>query len=249
MKKIIIFILLLIFTLSLYAQVESSSIILNRGKLWQTIGLGKVGPSFSNWSQRGIGLDWPGFDVTRISENIGGSASYMVSGGMYVGAMYGDSVLSVEEWALYAGGVAEGNASKYTATKNRKVENHWLVDNPSAGEEIVETVWEYNINYDDEFQIRRMLPIRVKRTSHQWSGSQLDENYIIHEYVIKNIYDELKTKIPAGQFLADSLKDFYSLITYGLHANSRAWTVLFPSLSPGARNLMSHSDFPKQWDP
>ena len=243
MKKTIIFILLLIFTLSLYAQVESSSIILNRGKLWQTIGLGKVGPSFSNWSQRGIGLDWPGFDVTRISENIGGSASYMVSGGMYVGAMYGDSVLSVEEWALYAGGVAEGNASKYTATKNRKVENHWLVDNPASGEEVVETVWEYNINYDDEFQIRRMLPIRVKRTSHQWSGSQLDENYIIHEYVIKNIYDELKTKIPAGQFLADSLKDFYSLITYGLHANSRAWTVLFPSLSPGARNTGFNYNF------
>ena len=243
MKIIIKIFLVAAFVSALYAQVESSSIIFNRGKLWQTISMGKVGPSFSNWSQRGIGLDWPGFDITRISENIGGSASYMVSGGMYVGSMFKDSVLSVEEWALYAGSVAEGNASKYTVKTNRKIQNHWLENNPNMGEEVVETVWEYNVNYDDEFQIRRMLPIRVKRTSHQWSGSQLDENYIIHEYVIKNIYDELRPQLPADRFLADSLKDFYSLITYGLQANSRAWTVLFPSLSPGARNTGFNYNF------
>ncbi len=100
MKKIIALFLFISITSTFYAQVESSSIILNRGKLWQTIGLGKVGPSFSNWSQRGIGLDWPGFDATLISENIGGAASYMVSGGMYVGSMFQDSVLSVENSSL-----------------------------------------------------------------------------------------------------------------------------------------------------
>lgn len=231
----------------LYSQVESSSIILNRGQLWQTISFGKIGPSFSNWSKRGIGLEWPGFDPTLISENIGGSPSHMVSGGMYVGAMAGDSVLSVEEWSLYAGSVAQGASAKYVVTKHRKKypngENYWLQTDPNVGEELVESVWEYNPNYEDEFQIQRMMPIRVTRNSHQWSGSKEDENYIIHEYVIKNIYDELKEILPEERFLADTLKDFYSLINYGLHSNSRSWGVLFPSLTPGARNTGFNYDF------
>ncbi len=244
-------IILILFTLVLaevsLAQVESSSIILNRGKLWQTISFGKTGPSFSNWSRRGIGLDWPGFDPSLIGENIGGSPSHLVSGGMYVGAMAGDSVLSVEEWALYAGSVAEGAAAKYRITEHRRIypdgENHWLKSDPSGAEEQIRTVWEYNTDYEDEYQIQRMLPIRVTRTSYQWSGSMEDENYIIHEYVIKNIAEELRTVLPADRFIADTLKDFYSLVTYGLHCNSRSWTVLFPSLTPGARNTGFNYNF------
>ncbi len=225
----------------LFAQIESSSIILNRGKLWQTISFGKVGPSFSNWSTRGIGLDWPGFDPSLISENIGGSASHLVSGGIYIGTKWRpDSILSVEDWSLYAGSIAEGAAAKYRIVSHKHLypdgANHWLQTNPDAGEEVVESIWEYNINYEDEFQIKRMIPIRVKRTTHQWSGSKLDENYIIHEYVIKNISQEIKSAALPDRFVADSLYDFYVLINYGIHCNSRSWGVLFPSLSPGARN-------------
>jgi hypothetical protein len=81
-----------------------------------------------------------------------------------------------------------------------------------------------------------MMPVRVKRISHQWSGSKEDENYIIHEYIIKNISDEIKTKVPPERFVASTLYDFYAVINYGLHANSRSWLVMFPSLTPGARN-------------
>ncbi len=238
---LILLISITLFQVSVYSQIESSSLIFNRGKLWQTIQFGKVGPSFSNWTQRGIGLDWPGFDASLISDNIGGQASHLVSGGLIIGAKWSqDSILSVEEWSLYAGSVAEGAGAKYRVLTHRRVfpngSNHWLQTNPLAGEEVIETVWEYNPDYTDEFQIKRMLPIRVKRTSHQWSGSKADENYILHEYVIKNISPEIKNIVPTTRFVADTLIDFYAVINYGIHCNSRAWSVLFPSLSPGARN-------------
>ncbi|NWF50227.1 MAG: T9SS type A sorting domain-containing protein [Ignavibacteriaceae bacterium] len=242
-KNIGIFFLLTFFISSaeIFPQIESSSIILTRGKLWQTVGFGKVGPAFSNWVQRGIGLDWPGFDPSLINENIGGSASYMVSGGLYVGAKWTkDSLLSVEEWSLYAGSVGEGAGAKYIVTKQARLypnnENYWLKTDPNSGEEVIETVWEYNVNYLDEFQIKRMLPVRVRRTTHQWSGSKTDENYIIHDYVIKNISPEIRTKVPPDRFVADTLYDFYAVINYGIHCNSRSWSVLFPALTAGARN-------------
>jgi len=250
-KTIKIILLLLAAAIQSYAQVESSTFILNRGQLWQTVSLGKVGPSFSNWTQRGIGLDWPGFDASLISDNIGGTASHMVSGGFYMGAKWSaDSILSVEEWSLYGSSVSEGAASKYTVTTNRKLfpngENFWLKADPNVGEEVIETVWEYNVNYQDEFQIKRMLPLRVKRTTHQWSGSKTDENYIIHEYVIKNISQEIKAVVPPTRFVADSLLDVYIILNYGLHSNSRSWSVLFPSLTPGARNTWFFSNASKR---
>jgi len=246
-KHIKLFLIFLFFTVSIYSQVESSTFILNRGQLWQTVSLGKVGPSFSNWTQRGIGLDWPGFDASLISENIGGTASHMVSGGFYIGAKWSqDSILSVEEWSLYASSVSEGAAAKYIVKTNRKVfpngENFWLQANPNAGEEVIETIWEYNVNYQDEFQIKRMLPVRVKRTTHQWSGSRTDENYIIHEYVIKNISPEIRAVVDPTRFVADTLLDVYLILNYGLHSNSRAWSVQFPSLTPGARNTWLFSN-------
>lgn len=246
-KHIKIFLTFLFLTVSIYSQVESSTFILNRGQLWQTVSLGKVGPSFSNWTQRGIGLDWPGYDASLISENIGGTASHMVSGGFYIGAKWSqDSILSVEEWSLYGSSVSEGAAAKYTVKTNRKVfpngENFWLQTDPNAGEEVIETVWEYNVNYQDEFQIKRMLPVRVSRTTHQWSGSRTDENYIIHEYVIKNISPEIRAVVDPTRFVADTLLDVYLTLNYGLHSNSRAWSVQFPSLSPGARNTWLFSN-------
>lgn len=240
-KKIQIIILILISNF-LLAQIESSSsIILNRGKLWQTFNYGKSGPSFSNWSQRGIGLDWPGFDQSLLSENIGGAASHLVSGGLYVGAKWQkDSILSVEDWSLYASSISEGAAAKYIVTTHKEVypngSNYGLKKDGNVGEHYIKTIWEYNKNYTDEFQIKRMLPVRVTRNVHQWSGSKEDENYIIVEYIIKNISKEIRSSVSPTRFVADTLYDFYALINYGLHANSRAWSVLFPSFTPGARN-------------
>jgi hypothetical protein len=251
MKNKLALLLIIVCSSFSIAQIESSLLILNRGKLWQTVGFGKVGPSFSNWTTRGIGLDWPGFDATLINENIGGSASHLVSGGFYVGAKWSqDSILSVEDWSLYAGSIAEGAGAKYIAKKQIKIypngENYWLQTNPNVGEEVIETVWEYNVNYQDEFQIKRMLPVRVKRTTHQWSGSKEDENYIIHDFIIKNISPEIRNQVSPERFVADTLYDFYLILNYGIHCNSRSWGVLFPSLSPGARNTQFNINNPRK---
>lgn len=235
----------------LVAQVDPGSIILNRGKLWTTISIGKSGPAFANWTKRGIGLDWPGFDPSTISENIGGSASHLLSGGIYVGAKkHPDSVLSVDEWSMYSGSISTTVGTKYVVTKNQRVYgnggNDWLQANPDVGEDYIETVWEYNTAYEDSFNIERMLPVRVTRRVHQWSGSQADENYIIFEYIIKNISEEIRQVVPPEQYVADTLYDFYTLVNYGMHVNSRSWEVLFPSLSPGARNTWFNYDRRRQ---
>ena len=234
----------------LQAQVESSSLmIFNRGKLWQTYSYGKSGPPFSDWSTKGVGLDWPGFDPSLISENIGGSASYLVSGGLFVGAKWSpDSVITVDDWSMYAGSIADGATAKYTVSTNKEVYpnggNFWIKANANAGEQVFKTVWEYNKNYTDknEEMYKRMLPVRVTRTVHQWSGSKLDENYLIVDYVIKNISKEVRATAPPGRFIADTLFDFSTMISYGMHCSSREWNVLFPSLSPGARNTSFNYD-------
>lgn len=245
--SILLFVILLS-TVSLHAQVESSTLIMNRGKLWQSIAYGKVGPNFSNWTKRGIGLDWPGFDPSLISENIGGSPSHLVSGGFYIGALKEkDSVLSVEEWSMYAGSITENAAGKYIVKSHRHLYpnggNHWLQQNPNVGEEVIETVCEYNILHENEWDIEHSLPVRVTRRAHQWSGSQTDENYIIYDYVIKNISEEIKANVSPERFVADTLYEAYILINYGLHCNSRSWSVLFPSLTDGARNTWFNYDF------
>ena len=240
----VLLLMLLIAAEGLLSQVQSSPLlVLNRGKLWQSYSYGKSGPPFGDWAKKGVGLDWPGFDPTLINENLGGSASYLSTGGMVVGAKWSkDSVITVDDWAMYAGSIAEGANSKYVVTTNTELypggENFWVQKDARAGEQVFRTVWEYNKNYTDknEEAYKHMLPIRVTRTVHQWSGSMTDENYVIVDYVIKNISPELRSALPAGRFIADTLFDFISMQSYGIHANSREWSVLFPSLTPGARN-------------
>ncbi|MBM4162084.1 MAG: hypothetical protein FJ217_13435 [Ignavibacteria bacterium] len=220
------------------AQVESPVLSFNRGMLWQSVFFGKIGPNFSNWGRRGIGLDWPGFDETWIREDIGGAPSHMVTGGLWIGAKKAnDSVLTVEDWSMYGGTVSNEPNVKYRVTKHtlkyKNGENYWLKSAPLEGEEVIETVWEYNLNYSNVDDRERQLPVRVRRTAHQWSGSRRDENYVIYEYIIKNISPELRA---AGRAVADTLYGLHLLLNYGLQVNSRAWSVLFPSLTPGARN-------------
>lgn len=228
---------------SLAQEIDSPLLIFNRGKLWQSIYLGKLGPStFNNWRRVGIGLDWPGFDETLINEDIGGPATHMVAGGFWVGCRKSaDSVLAVEDWSIYGSSVAVEATAKYKVQRHKKINNHWLQDNPNIGEEVIETIWEYNPGYQNEFDLDRQLPIRVKRTSHQWNGSKSDENYIIHEYVLTNISPEIRANYPTRE-ISDTLYDFRMLLNYGLQTNSRSWRVLFPNLTAGARNTFLFYD-------
>lgn len=240
MKKSIILIFIVLAT-TVFPQVESGLQVFVRGSLWHSLLYGKSGPSFNDWKKSGPSLDWPAFDASWIREDIGGSPSHLATGGFLLGCKKtNDSVLVVEDWAIYSGTISTEQNAKYIVKKHghkyKNGENYWLKKNDKEGEEVIETIWQYNINYvPDSNVIERQLPIRVTRKAHQWSGSQKEENYIIYEYVFKNIYNEIKAINP-NRIVVDSLKDFIATLTYGMHSNSRSWTVLFPQLSSGARN-------------
>ncbi len=181
-------------------DVESPALVFNRGMLWNSVFFGKIGPNFSNWGRRGIGLDWPGFDESWIKENIGGPPSHLITGGFWIGAKKSpDSIITVEDWSMYATTISNEPGAKYIVTKHKHLfkneENYWLQQDPSQGEEVIETIWEYNINYTKTDDIERQLPVRVTRKAHQWSGSKRDENYIIYEYTSKTSQMKLKQGI------------------------------------------------------
>lgn len=247
--KSILFLLVILIASYIYPQVEAPSQIFNRGKLWESVYNGKIGPSFNNWRRTGVGLDWPGYDPSWITENIGGAPSYLLSGGMIIGCKKtNDSILTVEDWSIGGGTVSSESGAKYKIIKHSHLykdgQNYGTIFDPKSGEEVIQSVWEYNLEYTDNFGIERQLPIRVKRTSHNWSGSKRDENYIIHEYVIKNISPEIKQRLSALgdakrlKTVSDTLKDFYSMLNYAIHSNSRSWSVNFPTENPGAKNTL-----------
>ena len=233
---------------TLRAQVESPVLVFNRGILWHSVFFAKVGPNFSNWARRGIGLDWPGFDETWIREDVGGAASYLVTGGFYVGARKTrDTVLAVEDWSMYATTVSSDPGAKYRVTRHRqrfqRGQNYWLASEPLVGEEVIETEWEYNLNYSNLDDRERQLPVRVRRAMHQWNGSRRDESYVLSEYVITNISPELQA---AGRDVPDTLFGVHLLLNYALHTNARSWFVLFPSYPAGARNSWFFYDAPRR---
>ncbi len=229
----------LIISVKIFSQqdIESPLLVFNRGQLWQSVYLGKVGPStYNNWRRLGIGLDWPGFDPSLVKEDLGGAPSYLVAGGFWIGCKKSaDSVLAVEDWSIYAGSIGVEVSSKYIVKKHKKIINHGMTKIKNGGDEIIETVWEYNPQYQSQYDLERQLPLRVTRTSHQWNGSKREENYIIHKYVFKNISNEIKANYP-NRKVVDTLFNFIAMLNYGMHANSRSWSVLFPTYSAGARN-------------
>lgn len=240
------FLILILLSATNFAQVDAPSQFFNRGKLWQSVYTAKNGPKYNAWSRSGVGLDWPGFDASWIVEDIGGAPSYLVTGGLYIGCKKtNDSVLVADDWSMY-GEVSADQGSKYLLTKHTHLfkngENFWLQKNPNMGEEVIQSIWEYNVGYTPSYGVERQLPIRVTKTSQNWSGSKRDENYIIHEYVIKNISKEIKDHLDPVidakriKAIADTLKDFYALLNYAMHCNSRAWAVNFPTEPPGAKN-------------
>ncbi len=220
-----------IFVEPIHAQVEGSQINLRRGALWTSFYYGKECIPFTNWARLSYGLDWPGFDPEWIGANVGGAASYTSTGGMWVAAKDDSGkIISVEDWAMYAGGVLPDASAKYIVTTHRlrwkNGENFWRQADPNEAEEVIDTRWEMNPNYVPQYTGDRQIPVRVTRTVRQWAGSQLDENYVIVDYTIKNISDTMR------------ITELYSMLTYSLSPNSRGWYWLFPNYNQGPRNVL-----------
>jgi hypothetical protein len=220
---------------SLHGQIEGSLISLRRGALWTSFYPGKECLPFSNWTRISYGLDWPGFDPTWVGAFVGGPPSYLHTAGMWVGAKDDSGkIFGVEDWAMYAGTVTTEPGAKYTIRKHARRwprgENYWLQKDSNEAEEVIDTEWEVNPAWIPSYTGERQLPVRITRTVRQWAGNQLDENYIIVEYIIRNISD------------STAINEMYTMFTYALAPNTRGWSLLFPSYNAGARNVVYQYD-------
>lgn len=214
----------------LLSQVDSPLIRLNRGQLWDSYYYGKIGAPFNNWQRINYAMDWPGFDPEWIGADIGGAASHLTTGGMWIGALDDTAgVLSVDDWAMYAGSVSPEPGAKYRVTEHRKRfgqdGNHWLMTDPEEAEDVIDTEWEWNPNYIPQWEGDRPLWTKVRRTVRQWGGFKDHDSYVMQEYVITNTHPD------------STMHETYIMMTYAFSINSRAWRLLFfPRFSSGSRN-------------
>jgi len=254
-EKLLIVFVLFIVSRAIAQQPITGSVLLNRGMLWETVNVAKMGPIFYGWNRTGYGMDFPGFDPDYFPRNqIGGANSLSAGGGFWISALKpstspNDSVWGVEDWAMYAGSVGSSvSDSRYLLIQNYPLyqngANYWLQTNPVGGEEVVQTEWRFNPSYHFQYLPAKFLPVDVKRVVRAWSGSSRDERYIIVDYIIKNIsrdpdiYHPSDTANPAEKVLAkDSvLKNTYLAFNYALSITTRGWNMLFSQYGAGAMN-------------
>ena len=219
---------LIFFSLPLLSYAQDNVLFLREGRLWETINLAKIGPTFNNWARSGYGMDHPGYEPNWIAGHTGLAPSHHCGGGFWITALSpSGSVWGVEDFALYAGSVGFEPTAKYIAQTNRFVypdkSNYFQQTNPHAGELCVETIFQWNPQYIFPYSRQAFLPIRVSRRIHQWVTHEIDQDYIICDYVITNVGDSTMHKT-------------YLMFLYGFAINARGWSILFPDYNQGARN-------------
>ncbi|MBN2092751.1 hypothetical protein JW964_24235 [candidate division KSB1 bacterium] len=222
-----------------FAQSNEYTIHLTRGKLWHSFYISQECEPMSDWERKTFGMDWPGFRTEEIKQNIGGSNSYIVAGGFFITAKTDSgTVWGWDNFATHGTDVGfEGDQFRYLVSKDqngkplhrkkwKSGENYWLQADPNNAEEIIDSGWEMNGAWYQPWD-NQNLPIAVKRTVRQWSGSQADENYFIIEYVIRNIQRR------------NALNGVYLLFTQALSPNHRGWNLTYPNFPDGAKNAHS----------
>ncbi|MDZ7384863.1 MAG: hypothetical protein ONB07_01965 [candidate division KSB1 bacterium] len=223
---------------SVQAQSNPYTIELTRGRLWHSFYLSQECEPMADWSRKTYGLDWPGFASEEIKQNIGGHHTYLLAGGFFLTAKTDTgTVWGWDNFATHGTDVGiEGDQFRYLISKDSRGKyihrkrwrdgNYWLQSDPFEAEEVIDTQWEMNGAWYQPWDNQNM-PVLVRRTVRQWSGSRADEDYVIVEYVVKN------TQRRKG------LPGVYLLFTYALSPNHRGWALRFPNFPEGARNTHS----------
>ncbi len=217
------------------AQEQNYTVTLKRGRLWHAFYFSQDCEPYADWNRKTYGLDWPGYSTEEVKENIGGSNSYLVAGGFFITALNDSG--RTWGWDNFANSGTEvgwkGDAFRYLVKRHqlrwKSGENYWLLKNPREAEEIIDTEFEMNGAWYQPWD-NQNLPINVKRTVRQWSGSRADEDYLIVEYVIKNTQ---RRKPLSGVWL---------LFSYALSPNHRGWNLTLPNYPAGAKNTHSRYD-------
>ncbi len=247
-RKINISIVILLCTVSstLLAQNFSNTLSFTRGSLWHAFNLAQECEPMADWQRKTYGLDWPGYRTDEVKQDIGGSYSYLVAGGFYLTALTDTgTVWGWDNFATHGTDVGTAGAEfRYLISRDDNGElihrhkfpngeNYWLLSDPREAEDVIETQWEINGEWFQPWDNQNM-PVKVRRTARQWSGSKADQNYIITEYVIKNIQRR------------NDLKGVYLLFTWAVGPNHRGWNLTFPNLPAGARNTHARFDAAKK---
>jgi hypothetical protein len=211
------------------AQVEAPMLYLKRGQLWSSFFYSKSGAPFSNWARIDSGLDWPGFRPELIGADIGGTATHLVTGGIWFSSRDSEGkVIAMDDFAMYSFSTNPEPESKYRVTRHENVfrggANHWGATDPGAAEDLIVSEWERNPQWQPQWLGDRQHPISVRREVRQWGGFEREQNYILIEYTITNDSDS-------------TLFDAYAMISYAFTLNSRSWRILFPGETEGSRNV------------
>jgi hypothetical protein len=243
---ILFFIAILMVGTAVEAQNNTFTIDLTRGKLWHSFYVSQECEPMSDWQRKTYGMDWPGFELESIKENIGGSNSYIAAGGFFITAITDTgTVWGWDNFATHGTEVGfSGDQYRYLVSRDannspihrkrwKQGENYWLQRDPYEAEEIIDSAWEMNGAWFQPWDNQNM-PVAVRRTVRQWSGSQADENYLIIEYSIRNIQRR------------NTLQGVYLLFTWAMSPNHRGWNLTFPNYPAGAKNTHSTFDAEEQ---
>jgi len=217
-------------------QEQNYTIDLQRGRLWHAFYFSQECEPMADWTRKTYGLDWPGFSTEEIKQNIGGSNSYLLSGGFFITAL--NDTGAVWGWDNFSNHGTDvgwkGDAFRYLVKRHQlrwqEGENYWLARDPHEAEVVLETEFEMNGAWYQPWD-NQNLPVNVKRLVRQWSGSRADEDYLIIEYTITNT----QRRKP--------LRGVWLLFSYALSPNHRGWNLTFPNAPAGAKNARSI------WDP
>jgi len=214
------------------AQEQNYTVTLQRGRLWHAFYFSQDCEPYADWNRKTYGLDWPGYSTEEVKENIGGSNSHLVAGGFFITAL--NDTGRTWGWDNFANSGTDvgwkGDAFRYLVKRHqlrwKNGDNHWLRKYPREAEEVIDTEFEMNGAWYQPWD-NQNLPINVKRTVRQWSGSQADEDYLIVEYTIKNTQRR------------KALNGVWLLFSYALSPNHRGWNLTFPNYPAGAKNTRS----------
>ena len=227
----------ILFIGGLFSQTYPRTIELKRGRLWHSFHFTQECEPLADWQPMNYGLDWPGYDIKELASNIGGTYTYMITGGFFITALRTINPDTIQGWMDFcANGDRNTSWDKgkkpFLALRHekkwKKGENYYLATDPDEAEEIIISEWEKDPQYPDYDKENKKFNITIDRKVRQWSGSQADQNYVIVEYTISSVRTELH-----------GLDSAIVLFSYGMSPTDRGWNYTNPNFPPGARNTQS----------
>lgn len=200
-----------------------------RGRLWEKFEISNLGRGWEgSWNVAAVAAtQWPGYEPlwssalpTQFTEKV---PSYSNGGGpviatkiptLYPEPEYTDSEVAENGWWWDARDIGVESTDPYFLSKHElkypELGNAYLKTTAEDAELVVETVHEWSTIYE---QSGRRIPARFTRRGYQFGSYGRDQDYILIEYTVENISDELGDP--------HTLEETWIWIMFNLLANHR----------------------------